>query len=149
MKRLIFIILMVFMFSGLSNGEEEKLLTKAPPQVGKKDSIDRLAVLWTSGDPEVAKKMVFVYVFNAKKNNWFKEIRFIIWGASTKLLSQDKELQKWITKFKEMEIKLFACKWCSDSYGVSDLLTQLGVNVIYYGKPLTKLIKTDWKILTF
>ena len=147
MKKIIFTIVMILFLLGMSSGDEEKVITKTP-QV-RDDSAGRLAVLWTSGDPEVAKKMVFVYVYNAKKNQWFKEIRFIIWGASTKLLSQDQELQKWIQKFKKMEIKLFACKWCSDTYGVSDLLTQLGINVIYYGKPLTKLIKTDWKILTF
>lgn len=147
MKKLIFTVMMVLLVFGMSDGEEKKVITKPPPV--KKESVDRLAVLWTSGDPEVAKKMVFIYTYNAKKNNWFKEIRLIIWGASTKLLSQDEELQNWIKKFKEMGIKLFACKWCSDNYGVSDLLSQLGINVIYYGKYLTKLIKTDWKILTF
>jgi hypothetical protein len=147
MKKIVFTIVMLLFLLGLTSGVEEKVITKTP-QV-KEDSANRLAVLWTSGDPEVAKKMVFVYVYNAKKNQWFKEIRLIIWGASTKLLSQDPELQKWIQKLKKMGIKLFACKWCSDSYGVSDLLTRLGINVIYYGKPLTKLIKANWKILTF
>ena len=117
MKRFIFMVVMVLLLLVLSPGQEEKVMTKAP-QVSD-DSDIRLAVLWTSGDPEVAKKMVFVYVYNAKKNNWFKEIRFIIWGASTKLLSQDQELQKWIKKFKEMEIKHLSTNVVGSSIPIS------------------------------
>ena len=39
-----------------------------------------LVVLWTSGDREVALKMVFMYIFNAKSRGWWEEIRLIIWG---------------------------------------------------------------------
>ena len=34
-----------------------------------------LAVDWTSGDPEVARTMVFRYTLNAKKRGWFDEVR--------------------------------------------------------------------------
>ncbi|MBD3413499.1 MAG: hypothetical protein GF421_03590 [Candidatus Aminicenantes bacterium] len=74
---------------------------------------------------------------------------FIIWGSSTLLVSQDKEIQDWVKKLDKEGVELYACKWCSDQYGVSELLKKLGVDVIYYGEPLTKLIKDDWKILTF
>jgi len=148
MRKMIVFLIVVLMVSGMSLWCQEKK-APAPASIEDEDPNDRLAVIWTSGDPDVAKKMVFLYVYNAKKNNWFKTIRFVIWGASTKLLSEDKELQERIKKMKKIGIELYACKWCSDSYGVSDLLTKLGVNVIYYGKPLTKLIKDDWKILTF
>ncbi|MCP5101752.1 MAG: DsrE family protein, partial [bacterium] len=73
----------------------------------------------------------------------------IVWGSSTKLLSQDKDLQEWIKKMKKIGIELYACKWCSDSYGVSELLEKLGITVNYYGKPLSKMIKDNWNILTF
>jgi len=113
------------------------------------ETIDSVAIVWTSGDPEVAKKMVFLYAYNAKKNEWFENIKFIIWGSSTLLVSQDKEIQDWVKKLDEAGVKLYACKWCADEYKVSELLEKLGVDVIYYGEPLTKLIKDDWKILTF
>jgi hypothetical protein len=121
----------------------EKMIKKA------KGDGDRLGVLWTSGDPEVAKKMVFLYTYNAKKQGWFETVRLIIWGPSTKLLSKDKELQDWIAKMKEQGIELAACKWCADQYGVSAMLEKMGVEVIYYGKPFTKMLKGDWKVLTF
>jgi hypothetical protein len=142
----VFILCVIFLLSAPVWAEKKAPMVPVPD---KADSNDKLAVVWTSGDPDVAKKMVFLYTYNAKKQNWFKNVTFVVWGASTKLLSQDKELQDQIKKMKEAGIELYACKWCSDSYGVSDVLVKLGIKVIYYGKGLTKLIKEDWKILTF
>jgi len=59
----------------------------------EKESTD-LLVLWSSGDRDIAMNMVFMYTFNSKKNGWWENIRFLIWGASSKLLSTDKELQQ-------------------------------------------------------
>jgi hypothetical protein len=124
------------------------------PDTNKKESVsiqdnEKLVVLWTSADAEVAKKMVFLYTFNAKKYEWWKDITFIIWGPSTKLLSEDTELQDNIKKMKELGIKLESCKWCSDQYGVSDQLIELGVDVKYMGTVLTEYIKSEKHVITF
>jgi hypothetical protein len=108
-----------------------------------------LVVLWTSGDLEVAKKMVFMYVYNAKKYEWWNKITFIIWGPSSKLLANNVELQNILQKMKTEGIQLKACKACSDQYGVTEKLKQLGVEVKYMGKPLTEYIKEGYKIITF
>ena len=42
-----------------------------------------------------------------------------------------------------------ACKACSDSYGASDALTDLGVDVKYMGIPLTNYLKEGCRVLTF
>ena len=41
-----------------------------------------------------------------------------------------------------------ACKACSDSYGVSEILVGLGVDVKYMGAPLTEMLKGDWEVIT-
>ncbi len=110
---------------------------------------DSLVVLWTSGDKEVATKMVFMYTLNAKKMNWWKAVILIVWGPSAKLLSEDAELQKKITEMKNEGIKLEACKACADQYGVSSILENLGIEVKYMGVPLTDYIKGEHHILTF
>ena len=51
---------------------------------------NKLAVLWTSGDPEVAEKVCFMYTNNAKKQGWFDEVVLIVWGTSSKLLCEKK-----------------------------------------------------------
>ena len=43
---------------------------------------DKLVVVWTSGDKEVAMKMVFMYSFNAKKYEWWDDITLLVWKAS-------------------------------------------------------------------
>ncbi len=106
-------------------------------------------VVWTSGDRDVALKMVFMYTLNAKSRNWFDEVRLVVWGPSAKLLSVDEELQQEVAKMKDAGIELVACKACADSYGVSEKLEQLGVEVKYMGVPLSDMLKQDWKVVTF
>jgi hypothetical protein len=106
-----------------------------------------LVVLWTSGDREVALKMVFMYTLNAKLKGWWEEVILIVWGPSARLLSQDEELQEKIEQMKEAGIVLEACKACADLYGVSPDLEALGIEVKYMGVPLSDYLKEDRAVL--
>ncbi|MBN1292423.1 MAG: DsrE family protein [Candidatus Latescibacteria bacterium] len=110
---------------------------------------DKLCIIWTSGDRDVALKMVFMYTYYSKKNNWWKDVELIVWGPSSLLLSVDKELQDYVTKMKEEGVILEACKACADMYGVSDKLAGMGIDVKYMGKPLTDMVKSGWTTMTF
>ncbi|MBT8398301.1 MAG: DsrE family protein [Gemmatimonadetes bacterium] len=109
----------------------------------------RLAVLWTSGDPEVATKVAFMYTLNAKRQGWFDEVTLIVWGPSSKLLSGNTELQEAIQGMADAGVEVVACKACADSYGVSDALSAIGIEVKYMGVPLTEMLKGDWEVITF
>ena len=109
----------------------------------------RLAVLWTSGDREVALKVAFMYTLNAKSRGWFDEVTLIVWGPSSRLLAQDQELQEYVQRMAEEGVTIVACQACADSYGVSEELEALGIEVKYMGVPLTEMLKGDWKVLTF
>lgn len=106
-------------------------------------------VVWTSGDRDVASKMVFMYTKNAKLKGWWKDVTLVVWGPSAKLLSQDEELQISIKTMKEVGVELLACKACADSYGVSSNLESLGFEVKYMGEPLTAMLKSDAHVITF
>lgn len=110
---------------------------------------DRLAVLWTSADREVALKMVFMYTLNSKLRGWWEDVTLIVWGPSSKLLSEDSELQDYVKKAQEAGVIFQACKACSDMYGVTEKLEELGIEVIYMGVPLTEYLKNGWKVITF
>ncbi len=110
---------------------------------------EKLVVIWSSSDREVAKEMALLYSYNAKRYGWWDDIILIVWGPSEDLLSQDFELQEYIIKIREAGIKLEACKKCSDDYGVSKKLEQLGIDVKYMGEPLTQYLKEGRKIITF
>lgn len=109
----------------------------------------KLAVLWTSGDVDVAERVCFMYTHNAKKAGWFDEVTLIVWGPSAKLLSENEKLQASVKQMIEDGVTVEACKACADSYGVADDLTELGIPVKYMGRPLTEILKSDTKLLTF
>ena len=110
----------------------------------------KLAIVWTSGDRDVALKMVFMYALNAKRNAWAEEVEMIVWGPSSKLLSNDLELQAEVAAMQEVGVVFKACKACADSYGVSDKLQELGIEVKYMGVDLTEFIAADdWEVITF
>ena len=110
---------------------------------------EKLVVLWTSGDKEVALKMVFMYTINAKLRGWWKDVTLVVWGPSSKLLSEDQDLQDYIGGIKNAGVELQACRACSDEYGVTKVLENLGIEVIYMGEPLTAYLKDDIKVITF
>ncbi len=110
---------------------------------------ESMAVIWSSGDREVAKKMVFMYTKNSKLKGWWGRVRLVVWGPSAQLLTTDLELQEELEDLKAAGVELQACKACADLYGVTDKLKSLGIEVIYMGVPLTQMLKTGWTCLTF
>ena len=109
----------------------------------------RLAVVWSSSDPDVAHRACFMYTDNAKKQKWFDEVTLIVWGPSARLLAGDKDLQAKIKTMLQDGVKIQACLACTDSYGVTEQLRNIGIEVKYMGKPLTDLIQQNWHMLTF
>ena len=120
-------------------------------EAGDKPEIDtnNQCIVWSSGDREVALKLVYMYVYNAKKRGWMDRVMLLVWGPSSKLLSVDEELQGKLDELKEVGVELVACKACADLYGVSDKLEELGIEVKYAGKMLADMQKDGWHVLTF
>lgn len=108
-----------------------------------------LVIVWSSGDREVALKMIFMYTLNSKLKDWWEDVRFIVWGPSAKLLSVDVELQEYLQEMRDAGVILEACKKCADLYGVSAKLEELGIDVRYMGEPLTTYIKEGRNVITF
>ena len=114
-----------------------------------KEYKDKLVIVWTSDDRDLALKMVFMYTLNSKRNNWWEDITFIIWGPSANLISHDYELQEYLKRIKDAGIRLEACITCANMYGVAQDLLGLGIDVKAMGPVLTQYIKEGRKILTF
>ncbi len=110
---------------------------------------ENMVIIWSSGDREIAKKLVFMYSKNSKLQGWWGRVRLVVWGPSAQLLTVDLELQEELEDLKAAGVELQACKACADLYGVTDKLKSLGIEVIYMGGPLTEMLKTGWTCLTF
>lgn len=137
MKRTTFLILAIFLCMGVFAQNESKM----------KDNSNKLAVLWTSGDPDVAEKMAFMYTYNAKKQGWFDEVVLIVWGPSAKLLSENEMLQDYVKKMQDAGIKTEACLYCAKMYEVDGKLKELGIDVKGMGVPLSNYLKDGWQTL--
>ncbi|MBK3518820.1 DsrE family protein [Carboxylicivirga sp. N1Y132] len=110
---------------------------------------DKLMVIWSSGDRDVALKVCFMYTNAAKKVKWFDEVNLIVWGPSAKLLCEDEELQEKLKMMQDNGVVVEACVNCAEMYGVADQLRDMGIDVKGMGKPLTERLKADWKQLNF
>jgi hypothetical protein len=141
MKNLILIISIIFLANSHILAQNNSKMNHEEPS--------RLAVLWTSGDPEVAEKVCFMYTSNAKKQRWFNEVTLIVWGPSAKLLSENKSLQEYVKSMQENGVKVEACVHCANMYGVADRLKEMNIDVKGMGVPLTGYLKEGWKVLTF
>ena len=117
--------------------------------MNEEKSDDHLLIVWTSGDPEVAHNMVYMYAFNAQKNGWWDQVTLLVWGPSSKLSSENTEIQESLKKMKDQGVELLACKGCADRYGVSAKLEELGIEVKYTGTYLSDFIKSGKKVITF
>lgn len=107
-----------------------------------------LYLLWTNDNKLTAEKMVFMYTMNSLVHGWWEKVTLIIWGATAKLAAQDKEIQKLIREAMEKGVHVTACKACTDQLEVTPLIESLGVEVKYWGVPLTDLLKNEEALLT-
>ncbi len=117
--------------------------------VAPSEEKSKLAVVWSSGDSEVAHKVCFMYTQAAKSAGWFDDVTLIVWGPSSRLLAGDKELQSKVKAMIDSGVDVQACVVCADMYGVAETLRQMGITVRGMGKPLSDMLRSDTKVLTF
>jgi len=109
---------------------------------------NKLFILWTNDNVLTSEKMVCMYAHNAILNNWWKTVTVIIWGATAKLVAENEIIQ---TRLKEMlhdGVKVSACKACADQLGVTDKIEALGIEVKYWGEPLSDILKLNETLLS-
>ena len=110
---------------------------------------DKLVIIWTSGDPYVAKRVALMYTHTAKIAGWYKEVTLIVWGPSAKLISENIKLQEKVKAMQKDGVVVEACVACANAYNVAEDLRKLGYDVKGMGKPLTDYLKSGAKVLTF
>ncbi|MCG8638984.1 MAG: DsrE family protein [Desulfobacterales bacterium] len=109
---------------------------------------DHLYLLWTNDNPVTAEKMVFMYTINALLNGWWKNVTLIIWGAPALLVSENTTIREKVEQALKAGVHVTACKACADQLGVTENLEKQGIEVIYWGDPLTKILKADETLIT-
>lgn len=110
---------------------------------------NRLLIIWSTEEIEVANKMVLLYSSVILPRSYWDEAILMIWGPSARLLSQDKALQQKVKEIAATGVHIQACVVCTDEYGVSEKLKSIGVELTHTGEMLTEALQSDWKVITF
>lgn len=111
--------------------------------------MDKLLIVWSSGEIEVAKKLVLLYGSVILTRGYWDEAHLMVWGPSAKLLAENSDVQEMFVKVLETGVNASVCVVCSDDYGVTNQLRELGVEPTHTGEFLTNALKNDWKVVTF
>ena len=111
---------------------------------------NKLLIVWSSGEIEVARKLILLYGSVMLDRKYWDEATIMVWGPSAELLAQDKELQKQMLVVQKTGVKFNACVVCADDYGVSNVLSDLDIELIHTGEMLTESLQNDdVKVITF
>ena len=109
----------------------------------------KLHVLWTTGEKDVAIRMIFVYLLNSKSMGWWEEIHLIIWGPSAKLVAGDEQIQQELDFLQQSGVEVEACLGCTEAYGITDRIRALGINVRFMGESLSEILHGEDKLIVF
>ena len=110
---------------------------------------NKVFVLLSSGDREVALEVGLRWPLNAAKKKWVDEVKVIIFGPSERVAAYDLEVKEKLRELQEAGIEVIACKACADEYGVTRVLEEADITVIYVGSLMAELINDGWASLTF
>jgi len=105
---------------------------------------NKVFVLVSTADREVALEVGLIYPLNAAVNKWLDEVIVIFFGPSEKLAANDVEVKGRIKELLDNGVEVLACKWCSNRMDITPLLENLGVRVEYVGSIMSQLIKDGW-----
>ena len=108
----------------------------------------KLFILWTNSDEILFEKMVLMYAKNSILKKWWDEVTVIIWGSTAKLVADSTVVKTGISELIRTGVNVSACKACADQLGVSEQLQELGIEVKYWGEPLTMILQNNQKIIT-
>ena len=107
-----------------------------------------LHILWTNADIHTSMHMVMMYATNSMLKGWWDHVKVIIWGGTTKLVSENDLVQEKMKMAMQVGVEFTACIACASVFGVVETLEELGIEVIPWGKRLTDVIDENQKLIT-
>jgi hypothetical protein len=108
-----------------------------------------LHILWLNDNPITAEHMVFMYATNSLLKGWWENVHLIVWGATTKLLSENEAVQKLVQRFLNEGGQVSVCKRCAENLNILEKLEAIeGINVYYVGERFSEIIKGAEQMIT-
>lgn len=89
-----------------------------------------------------------LYATNAMKQQWLTDVKLCFFGPFETLLAEDEEVQQHVAQLAALQPPV-ACKFISDSEGVSEKLSALGIKTEYVGKMVSDYLNEGYIPLVF
>lgn len=109
---------------------------------------DTLYILWTNADPVTANLMLFMYAENSMKYEKWKNLTIVVWGATTKLVAENEQIQAKVRYLQSLGVRFSACVTCAKELGVEKVIEGLDIDLVKWLNPLTALIKGGKNLIT-
>lgn len=93
----------------------------------------KLVVVWKSNNDTDIDYFALPYAYNSKIKGWFDEVEILIWGASQEVVRHDENRRRVLKRLMDEGIKVYACKMCADKIGATEVMEEIGIEVIYTG----------------
>ncbi len=107
-----------------------------------------LHILWTTGDVDTSLHMVLMYATRCMAYHLWDKVVVILWGASDKLAAENQQVQEAMQVAMHEGVTFTACVACARQLGLVEPLEALGVDLIGWGPPLTKILKNNEALIT-
>ena len=111
---------------------------------------NKLFFVVATGDKDVILETALFYPLTVAKEGWMEEVKVILFGPSQKVAAVDEHVQKRMKRLQEEGgIEILACKYCSDKWGISEKMEELGITNVYVSPIIAKWLKEGWASLSF
>lgn len=105
-------------------------------------------ILWTTDNKETAINMVLLYAHNAKLKGWIEDVSVLVWGASQRLIAEDKEIQEKVKQMINDGVKVIACLKCAENMEIAEGLEACHIDLYYTGELLSEWIKSGETVIS-
>jgi len=108
-----------------------------------------LLIVWKTNNDIDIHNFVVPYAYNAKRHEWFDEVKVLIWGASQDVVVKTVLIQQRVLNLIKNGVQVLACKMCANNLQATEALEALGVDVRFAGDFLSDHLKDpDCEVLT-
>ena len=109
----------------------------------------KLTILWTSGERDVALKVVLRYIETELEAKHWPSIELIIWGPSVRLAMDDDAIREKLISLQEHGLLTKACIVCAEEYEVTERLQGANIAVDFVCEDLTHIIQSQHPFVSF
>ncbi len=109
---------------------------------------DKVLVILSTSEKE---KLLtgLLYATNCLRHEWMREVRVVVFGPSQRVAVEDEEVQSYLRLLVDSRSVPLACKYLADQMGLTTSLDEMGMDVVYVGSVVSRLIQEGFVPLVF